>query len=87
MEGIEAIEKSINEFYDKWEYYCYPDKTDKCRPQVESFLAQIDKLQDQTSIYFTMKMIQTRRIRLNYSILRGKYLIYFQLTKNQLRNI
>lgn len=87
MEGIEGIERSINEFYDKWEYYCYPDKSDKCRPEVDNFLSQIDKLQDQTSIYPITKAIQTRNKKPNCSSSKAKYLIYSLPTKNRLRNI
>lgn len=46
---MEGIEKEINDFYDKWEYYCYPDKSEKCRKAVDDFLKRIDELQDETS--------------------------------------
>lgn len=42
---MEGIEKEINYFFDEWEYYCYPDKTDKCRGRVDVFLKELDKLQ------------------------------------------
>ena len=43
---MEGIEKQINDFYSEWEYYCYPDKAERCRKEVDAFLATIDKLQD-----------------------------------------
>lgn len=46
---MDLIEKEINEFYENWEYYCYPDKVEKCKNDVETFLGRIDNLQDQTS--------------------------------------
>lgn len=46
---MEGIEKEINDFYEKWEYYCYPDKTEKCRGEVENFLKTIDSRPEMTS--------------------------------------
>ena len=45
---MEVIEDRINAFYDQWEYYCYPDKTEKCRTQVDDYLKEIDTLQEET---------------------------------------
>lgn len=47
---MEAIEENILKFYQEWEYYCYPDKSDKCREQVDAFLREIDRLQEDISM-------------------------------------
>lgn len=46
---MEAIEQAINDFSSQWEYYCYPDKVEKCKQQVETFLKDIDRLQEEMS--------------------------------------
>ena len=28
---METIETKIDDYYIKWEHYCYPDKSEKCR--------------------------------------------------------
>jgi hypothetical protein len=51
---MEGMEENINKFYEEWEYYCYPDKTDKCRSQVDNYLKEIDSLQEEISTRLEM---------------------------------
>jgi hypothetical protein len=78
---MEAIEENIYKFYEEWEYYCYPDKTDKCRSQVDSYLKQIDKLQEEISTLLSIQMMARKKKKLSCFILRGKYSIFYLPTK------
>jgi hypothetical protein len=86
MEGMEEIETKICEFFDKWEYYCYPDKAEKCRTQVDDFLKQIDKLQEDTSTPFYNQAKPKRKKKPNCSTSEARFLICCQPTKSQLRS-
>jgi len=80
---MEAIEENIHKFYEEWEYYCYPDKTDKCRTQVDSYLKEIDKLQEEISTLLSMQMMARKKKRLSCFISKGKYSIFYQPIKKR----
>lgn len=78
---MEAIEENIHKFYEEWEYYCYPDKTDKCRTQVDSYLKEIDKLQEEISTLLSMQAMARKKKRLSCFTSKGKYSIFYLHTK------
>ena len=84
---MEAIEQAILDFSSQWEYYCYPDKVDKCKQQVETFLNDIDRLQEDMGIPTTIQVKAKKKKKLDFSISKAKYLTSSLSTKSQPKNI
>lgn len=82
---MESIEATIEDYCAKWEHYCFPDKSEKCRGEVDSLLKEIDQLQESISTCY-ITQVKVRRRKLNYSTLRVKFLINYQPTRNLLKN-
>ena len=82
---MENIEATIDDYCNKWEHYCFPDKSEKCRGEVDSLLKEIDQLQESISIY-CITQVRARRKKLNCSTSRVKFLTNCQPTRNLLRN-
>ena len=80
--AMESIEENINNFYQEWEYYCYPDKSERCRTTVDDFLAQIDKLQEQISTPSSTQVTAKRNKRPNYSTSKARYWICYPPTRS-----
>lgn len=40
---MDSIEERVNEFADKWQDYCLPDKHDQLKPQIGELAAELDK--------------------------------------------
>lgn len=78
---MEAIEENIQKFYEEWDYYCYPDKTDKCRTQVDSYLKEIDKLQEEISTHLSIQAMARKKKRLSCFTSKEKYSIFYLPTK------
>ena len=41
---METLEERINQFMSEWEYYLFPDRNDKCKTPIETFIKEIDQL-------------------------------------------
>jgi hypothetical protein len=84
---MEAIEQAILDFSSQWEYYCYPDKVEKCKQQVETFLKDIDRLQEEMSTSACIQVKARKKKKRGSSTSRAKCSISFLSTKSQLKNI
>jgi hypothetical protein len=80
---MEVIEDKINNFFEQWEYYCYPDKAEKCRAQVDEFLKEIDQLQDETSRTHSMQAKARKNKKPSCSTCEVRYSTFYPHTKNR----
>ena len=41
---LEELAKAINTLIDEYEYYCYADRLQKLKPEVDKFIKELDSL-------------------------------------------
>ena len=63
---MESMDDRVSQFCREWEYYCYPDKEAKCRPQADALLRELDQQQEATSTAVTSQATPAKRTRPGY---------------------